>query len=314
MTLALIAMSHSPLLHTADPQPADDVRARVDEAFDRIHAFAAEFDPTLVVVFAPDHYNGFFHDLMPPFAVGLAASAVGDYGTEAGPLAVDEQQALAVVRHVQQADVDMVFSRRMEVDHGAVQPLETLVGGIGARPVVPVFVNGVAGPFVPMRRIRRMGQAVGEYLASLDERVLVVASGGLSHDPPVPQWDTAPEPVREFLTAGRHPSEEAREARQRRVIEGAAAFARGEATIRDLNPAWDRAFMADCASGEVERFDAYEAEAMTEQAGHSSHEVRTWVAAFSALAAAGPYGTEFDFYEPIPEYIAGFGVMAARTR
>ncbi|QGF23557.1 3-carboxyethylcatechol 2,3-dioxygenase [Raineyella fluvialis] len=313
MSLALIAMSHSPLLHTAELPPAPEVRARVDGAFEAIHAFAAEYDPTLVVVFAPDHYNGFFYDLMPPFCVGLAAEAIGDYGTEAGPLSVDEAYALAVVRHAQQADIDMTLSRRMEVDHGAVQPLETLFGGLDAKPVVPVFVNGVAAPFVPMRRIRAMGQAVGDYLASLDERVLVIASGGLSHDPPVPQWDTASAGVREGLIDGRHPSPEAREARQRRVIEGAAAFARGEAPIRDLNPDWDRAFMADCAAGDPARFDAYEAEQMTEDAGHSSHEVRTWVAAFSALAAAGAYETTLEYYEAIPEYIAGFGVMAART-
>ncbi|SDB80580.1 2,3-dihydroxyphenylpropionate 1,2-dioxygenase [Raineyella antarctica] len=314
MSLALVAMSHSPLLHTAELPPSDAVRARVDAAFAAIHDFARAYDPTLVVVFAPDHYNGVFYDMLPPFAVGLAATGIGDYGSTAGPLSVDEDHALAIVRHAQQADVDMTLSRRLEVDHGAVQPLETLFGGIDARPVVPVFVNGVAAPFVPMRRIRAMGQAVGDYLASLDERVLVIASGGLSHDPPVPQWDTAPEAVRAGLIDGRHPSAEAREARQRRVIEGAAAFARGEAAIRDLNPGWDRTFMADCASGDVARFDAYEADAMTEEAGHSSHEVRTWVAAFSALAAAGPYETTYEYYEPIPEYIAGFGVMAARTR
>ncbi|WOP19805.1 3-carboxyethylcatechol 2,3-dioxygenase [Raineyella sp. LH-20] len=314
MSLALIAMSHSPLLHTAELPPAPEVRARVDAAFDRIREVARAYDPTLVVVFAPDHYNGFFYDLMPPFCVGLSAAGIGDYDTAAGPLSVDEAHALAVVQHVQQADIDMALSRRMEVDHGAVQPLETLFGGLTARPVVPVFVNGVAGPFVPMRRIRAMGQAIGDYLSTLDERVLVIASGGLSHDPPVPQWDTASAPVQEGLIDGRHPTAEARAARQRRVIEGAAAFARGEASIRDLNPVWDRAFMADCASGEPSRFDAYEAEAMTADAGHSSHEVRAWVAAFSALAAAGPYETTYDYYEPIPEYIAGFGVMAARTR
>ena len=314
MSLALVAMSHSPLLHTAELPPADEVRARVDDAFDRIHAFAQEFDPTLVVVFAPDHYNGIFYDMLPPFCIGLAASAIGDYGTEAGPLSVDEEHALAIVRHLFESDIDATLSRRLEVDHGAVQPLETLFGGLTAKPVVPVFVNGVAGPFAPMRRIRAMGQSIGDYLASLDERVLVIASGGLSHDPPVPQWDTAPEPVRAGLIDGRHPTPEAREARQRRVIEGAAAFARGEASIRDLNPDWDRAFMADCAAGDPSRFDAYEAEQMTEDAGHSSHEVRTWVAAFSALAAAGPYETTFESYEAIPEYIAGFGVMAARTR
>jgi 2,3-dihydroxyphenylpropionate 1,2-dioxygenase len=34
----------------------------------------------------PDHYNGFFDELMPPFCLGTAASAVGDDGTPAGAL------------------------------------------------------------------------------------------------------------------------------------------------------------------------------------------------------------------------------------
>lgn len=36
-----------------------------------------------------------------------------------------------------------------------------------------------------------------------------------------------------------------------------------------------------------------------------------WLAAFSALAAAGPYEVDYSFYRPIREYIAGFGVMTA---
>lgn len=48
---------------------------------------------------------------------------------------------------------------------------------------------------------------------------------------------------------------------------------------------------------------------MAKDAGNSAHEVRTWLAAFSALQASGPY--ESSFYRPIPEFIAGFGVMTA---
>jgi 2,3-dihydroxyphenylpropionate 1,2-dioxygenase len=51
---------------------------------------------------------------------------------------------------------------------------------------------------------------------------------------------------------------------------------------------------------------------MAADAGNSAHEVRTWVAAFSALGAAGPYSVEYEYYRPIREYIAGFGVMTAR--
>ena len=31
------------------------------------------FDPDLVVVFGPDHFNGFFYELMPAFCIGTAA-------------------------------------------------------------------------------------------------------------------------------------------------------------------------------------------------------------------------------------------------
>lgn len=312
MSLALVTMSHSPLLDFAEP-PAE-VADAVDAAFDRARAFVRDYDPTLVVSFAPDHYNGFFHDLMPPFCVGYAASGVGDYGTAAGPLDVPGERAEELARWLAEHDLDVAVSRRMEVDHGAVQPLEILFGGIDTVPTVPVFVNGVAKPFVPMRRIRLLGEAIGAFLAGLhDERVLVIGSGGLSHDPPVPQWATADDAARAMLLDGRNPTAAARDLRQRRVIDTAKAFAAGTATIQDLNPAWDRALMAVLASGDLSPIDAMTPGRMAAEAGNSSHEVRTWVAAFAALGAVGPYDVTYSFYRPIKEYIAGFGVMTART-
>lgn len=312
MSIALVCMSHSPLLEFAEP-PAD-VSAAVDGAFAEARAFVEEFDPTLVVSFAPDHYNGFFHELMPPFCVGYEALAVGDYGSQAGPLDVPTAVAEDLAQAVIDREIDMAISRRMQIDHGAVQPLEILFGDIAARPVVPVFVNGVARPFTSMRRIRKMGQAVGEYLAGLgDERVLLIGSGGLSHDPPVPQWATATEAQRAMLLDGRNPTAAARDARQQRVIDTARAFAAGEADILDLNPAWDEAFMEVCASGRLEELDGWSPAQMAKDAGNSAHEVRTWLAAFSALRSAGEYTVAQRFYRPIPELIAGFGVMTART-
>lgn len=312
MSLALVAMSHSPLLEFADP-PADIV-AQVQDGFEQARRFARDFDPDVVVTFGPDHYNGFFYEIMPPFCVGFDAVGVGDYDTQEGPLDVPEEFAVALTEAVQADDVDIAVSRRMDLDHGAIQPLEILFGDIAARPVVPIFVNGVAKPFVPMRRVRAMGQAVGRFLAGRDERILLIASGGLSHDPPVPQWATADESARAMLLAGRNPTPEARAARQQRVIDTAKLFTRGEADILDLNPEWDRAFMDVCRSGDPTAFDAYEADDMARAAGNSAHEVRTWVAGFSALSAAGPYETTFEYYRPIKEYIAGFGVMTCLPR
>ncbi|MFF0813936.1 3-carboxyethylcatechol 2,3-dioxygenase [Rhodococcus sp. NPDC003318] len=313
MPQALLCMSHSPLLDHADPAP--EVRAAVDESFARARAFVHGFDPDLVVNFGPDHFNGFFYDLMPPFCLGYRAHGTGDYDSFAGDLDVPAAVAEDLAQFVIDRGIDLAISRRMEVDHGAVQPMEILYdGNVAARPVLPVFVNSVARPFVPVSRVRAFGQAVGEYFAGLDTRVLFIGSGGLSHDPPVPQFATATDAQREFLTAGRNPTPEARAARQANTIDTARRFAAGEADIMDLNPEWDRDFLDVCRSGRVEDFDAYTADDMDAAAGHSSHEVRTWVAAYSALRACGEYDVTYEFYEPIREYIAGFAVTTAVLR
>lgn len=311
MSLALICMSHSPLMAFNDPGRA--ARTELDDVFARAKAFVTDYEPTLVVSFGPDHFNGFFYDLMPPFAICYAGVGVGDYGTQEGPFTVPEDVAAGMAEYAQQAGIDMTISRGARLDHGAVQIPQLLLGGIDRYPTVPVFVNGVATPFVPMQRIRLMGAALGAYLEGLDERVLLIGSGGLSHDPPLPRWATGTDEQRSFLLEGRNPTPEARAAREQRVIDGGKAFAAGTATIRDLNPTWDTAFMDVCASGEVERFDAYTADRMSADAGNSSHEVRCWVAACAAMAAAGPYTVADRYYRAIPEWIAGFGYLAAHT-
>jgi 2,3-dihydroxyphenylpropionate 1,2-dioxygenase len=142
--------------------------------------------------------------------------------------------------------------------------------------------------------------------------VLFIASGGLSHDPPVPRLAEATPEQRAMLTGGgRNPTPEARAARQQRVIDTAHAFVKGEADIMDIAPEWDRELMQILASGALSPLDAWSPQWMEQVAGHSAHEVRTWIAAYSALGAAGHYTVQFSYYRPIPEYIAGFGITTA---
>lgn len=310
MPIELVALSHTPLLGKVPVE--QEVTAELDAVFDTLRSTVTRFSPDLVVLFAPDHYNGFFHDLMPPFCVGLAAESVGDFGSPTGSLPVPAELAENLATHVLGQGVDVAFSRAMQVDHGAVQPLEVLFGGIDVVPVIPVFVNGVAAPFAPMHRVRRLGETVGDFLATRPECVLLIASGGLSHDPPVPQWNTAPAEARASLLDNRNPTAEARARRESRVFATAQDFAAGTATIRDLNPDWDRKFLSRCAAGDLDALAAYDPAEMTREAGHSSHEVRTWVAAVSALAAAGgPFRATTEYYRAIREYIAGFSALAA---
>ncbi|WP_456299289.1 3-carboxyethylcatechol 2,3-dioxygenase [Mycolicibacterium baixiangningiae] len=302
-------MSHSPLLNL--PGPSRELLDDIDAALTGARDFVAEFDPELVVTFSPDHYNGFFYKVMPPFCVGTSAQGVGDYGTHAGPLDVPKNLADELAAAVLEADVDIAISASMDVDHGTVQPLQNLFGDPTTRPVIPVFINSVATPLGPLRRSRLLGAAIGGYLATLDKRVLVVGSGGLSHDPPVPTLATAPPAALERIVHGAPMSTEARMARQSAVIDAARAFAHGESTLQPLNPVWDRTFLEILDQGWLSDLDGWSNPFIAREGGNSAHEIRTWVAAFAALAASGEYRTAQRFYRDAPELIAGFGIRTA---
>jgi 2,3-dihydroxyphenylpropionate 1,2-dioxygenase len=302
-------MSHSPLLNL--PGPSQDLLDDIDSALRPARQFVEDFDPEIVVIFAPDHYNGFFYKLMPPFCIGTEAQGVGDYGTHKGPLDVPEAVAVGCAKAVLSAGVDIAISANMEVDHGTVQPLEKLFGSATARPVVPIFINSVATPLGPLHRCRTLGTAVGSYLATLGKRVLLVGSGGLSHDPPVPTLSTATPQVVERIVHGRPMTPEQRSARQTAVMDAAKSFAAGDSDLAPLNPEFDRQFLAIVDSGHLGDLDTWSNSFIANEGGNSAHEIRTWVAAFAALAAAGPYRTGAHYYRPAPELIAGFAVRTA---
>jgi 2,3-dihydroxyphenylpropionate 1,2-dioxygenase len=303
-------MSHSPLLNL--PGPSQDLLDDIDGALAEAREFVREYDPELVVIFSPDHYNGFFYKLMPPFCIGTAAVGVGDFGTQAGPLNVADDIATECAEAVWDAGVDVAISARMDVDHGTVQPLQTLFGDATSRPILPIFINSVATPLGPLKRARALGAAVGRFAAALDKRVLIVGSGGLSHDPPVPTLATAPPAALARIVHGEPMTPDQRQARQTAVIGFAQEFAEGRGTMHPLNPEWDHRLLDILDRGDLTAVDTWANEWIAQQAGNSAHEIRTWVAAFAALASQGPYETQVRYYRAAPELIAGFAVRTAR--
>ncbi|KQW64881.1 3-carboxyethylcatechol 2,3-dioxygenase [Variovorax sp. Root411] len=309
MTLALCALSHSPLFGINDPGP--ETINGVVAALDEMRDFVRDFDPEITVIFGPDHFNGVFYDMMPAFCIGSGAVSVGDWGTEPGPLPVDHTAARQLVRAVLEAGVDVAQSERLHVDHGVTQPLEFLFGKHYTQPIVPIFVNAVGLPLGPMQRVRMLGEAVGAELTSWGRRVLVIASGGLSHDPPVPRLEGASAEIAARLIDGRNPTLEARAQRQRRVVEAGKAHALGDSSFQKINPEFDAQVMDTLASGQLKDADAWTNEWIESSGGHSGHEIRAWLAAFAALSTSGAYRVTNRWYWPVDEWMTGFGMMTA---
>ena len=209
--------------------------------------------------------------------------------------------------------MDAAVSYCMQVDHGFAQPLELLLGGLERRPVIPVFINSVAVPLPGFQRTRLLGEAIGRYAGTLGKRVLFVGSGGLSHQPPVPELAKVDARMAErLLGSGRNLPADEREARQQRVIQAARRFVEDQHSLHPLNPVWDQQFLDALGDGRLAELDSLGNAELSALAGKSTHEVKTWVAAFAALSAFGPYQASDRYYRPIPEWIAGFGALAAR--
>jgi len=313
MSAMLVCAAHSPLMNylTPDPALAQPILNALGDLSQRVRAF----DPELVVVFGPDHFAGFFYDLMPPFCVGARAQAIGDFGiSKAGQsYGVPEDVARGLVSSLHAAGVDASLSYRMQADHGFAQSLEQVAGGVGRYPTIPIFINCAAPPLPPMARVRSLGEAVGRFLSTVERRLLVIGSGGLSHDPPIPDLHTAPPHVQEVLIGGYNPPPERMRTKIERNIETARSLEAGTGSAVALNPQWDKRLMDLLLAGDLDavaRLDMDEARGV---AGVGVHEVRTWLAAFAAFAAMGrpgPYEQTLRHYAPVPLWNAGFGVVA----
>jgi 2,3-dihydroxyphenylpropionate 1,2-dioxygenase len=307
VTLAVCCLSHSPLMGKNDP-PADITR-EVDEAIGQARRFVEEFDPELVVLFGPDHLNGFLYKVMPQFCVGTKATAIGDFGSPAGPLAVDATRALLCAEVIIDSGIDAAVSLDMTVDHAFAQPLSLVVGGLEAKPVIPIFINAAGPPRSGISRSRLLGRAVGEWAAGLGLRVLVVGSGGLSHDPPGASLPADSAATEHRLVFGI--TDAARVDREAKVVDVAREHARGDGPLLALAPPFDHSFMELLREGRLTDVDGWKDGWLSSNFGRAVHEIRTWVAAFSALDAAGSYRVEQQFYRPVPDWIVGFGLMTA---
>lgn len=296
-------------MYHADPGAA--VRQAVDEGYERLGRWLRAFEPELIIEFGPDHFNGFFYDLMPSFCIGVRATGAGDWGLPTNPFDVPEATARALHAALVGQGIEAAVSWRMQTDHGITQLVHRLTGKLDAVPLVPIFVNCAAPPQPSFRRTRQLGAAVGRFADSLGKRVMLMASGGLSHDPPVPILEGASAEVSEFMIAGRHPTPASRAAREERVKQAGTLFAAGSPDFVPLNPDWDKEFLRLIEQQDLAAMDGYDQQDISAIGGRGGHEIRAWVAGVSALAAVGPYRAQVDLYRPIPEWIAGFGMLRA---
>jgi 2,3-dihydroxyphenylpropionate 1,2-dioxygenase len=309
---AFLGMSHTPLLGL-NPI-SSELEKDLHGAIARVREQVARFDPELVVLIGPDHYNGFFNELMPPFCIGSQATSVGDFLTPPGSLNVDESAAVALAKRLMDDEFDIALSRRMQVDHGFAQALQFIWDGLETPPVIPIFLNAVAQPGIArLRRCRQLGEAIGRFLDKEPRRTLLIGSGGLSHEPPVPTLAHPDPAMRERITVKREPTRAERDVKTQRVMAAGMAFANGTTDMKPLNPEWDARWMDALEFGELDSLTQLREESIEQDAGLSAHESKTWLVARAALPTNHRLPCTLRYYQAIPELIAGYGVLFMHT-
>jgi 2,3-dihydroxyphenylpropionate 1,2-dioxygenase len=317
MSAELICMSHGGLMNVDElltPEELGAVNAEIGHA--RIAAKNAA--PDLVIKFGNDHNSGLSLRLMPPFMVGLRARTLGDFNTSCDQILIDEANGRALVRFLHQSGIDVATSYDALFDHGIAMALDKLFGGVGTVPVIPFFTNCGGDLRPPLHRSLALGAAIGTFFRTTlpDLKVLFVGSGGLSHDPPLPEYEKSSPEVQQRMIDGVEWTEAKLLDRTRWVTESGREHGRGEGSLRPLNPEWDQLMLDYFASGDLESIAAQDDSRVIELGGRGASEIRNWLAAFAALRAygGGSYQINHQYYRPLPSWIVGFATVQAATR
>jgi protocatechuate 4,5-dioxygenase beta chain len=156
-------------------------------AFGPAREWLARMKPDAVVVVYNDHGLQFFLDKMPTFAVGAAdeyRNADEGWGLPMlPPFRGDSALSWHLIESLVADEFDIASCQEVLVDHAFTVPLQLLWPSGCTLPTVPVLVNTVQSPLPSPARCLKFGRALGRAIASwpADARVLVVGTGGLSH-------------------------------------------------------------------------------------------------------------------------------------
>jgi len=156
-------------------------------AFGRAREWLEEVKPDIAVVVYNDHGLQFFLDKMPTFAVGAAdeyRNADEGWGLPTMP---PYRGSAAFSWHLIESlvadEFDVTSCQEVLVDHAFTVPMQLLWPSGCPVATVPVLVNTVQHPLPSPARCLKFGRALGRAITAWPggERVLVVGTGGLSH-------------------------------------------------------------------------------------------------------------------------------------
>lgn len=186
------AMSHAPgVTGWADKAEASE-RERFASGCSELSRRLYASRPDVLIAIGNDHMLNFFFDMAPDYCVGVAARHDGpawffkdwlnvpDYSVQGRP-----DVAGTIIHQGALLGVKFCFSSRLFMDDNFSVPLTLLTPKMDI-PFVPIHMNCIIPPQPTNEHCVRVGQTLRRIIEEhrpAEERVALLATGGLSHDP-----------------------------------------------------------------------------------------------------------------------------------
>ena len=249
--------------------------APIREAHRQVRERLAAAKPDAVLLIGDDQEENFNVDNMPQLLIYTGGDYVAQDWDRKNEARIANHPAIAraLVEGCLEEGFDVSWSNAFRDDkllsHAHVEPILYLVRESGV-PVVPVFVNAVHPPAPSAARCYAFGQALRRVIDRdlADRRIVLCASGGLSHFSPSHPW-------------GHHI---------------------GPRYVGDISVDFDRRLVQWMRAGQGGNLARLASKDLIE---HGEGELRQWIVMLGALGEAKP---EFLVYEPLFRSIMGMGV------
>ena len=217
-------LEHWPLIHRVltkgVPQPAEIEKEtpevlqsyieRINHGFNVLNEQIDAFRPDVLLVVGDDQGEVFTEANMPAFCLFTCAEVHGslNIGLIGEPeeenhvtLGCHSDLALHLLEKLNRQGFDVSESKELKplgrpergIGHAFTRPVVKVTPGLNV-PIIPFHVNAYFPPMPSARTCYELGRSIARVLKDRPEKVAIMASGGLSHDPRGPRagWIDTP--------------------------------------------------------------------------------------------------------------------------
>jgi aromatic ring-opening dioxygenase catalytic subunit (LigB family) len=194
--VAAMAMTHSPGLTGWFTRASEEYQRLALQATAEMRRRLEAARPDVIVMFSNDHLLNWPINNVPEYTVGIAEEHVGPadwfdewLGMEKYRVPGHASLARFIVNEAGRRQLALAWLREMEFDDGISVPTHYLNPDARFR-LVPITMNCTVPPIPTPARAYEVGRTLREALRAYPgpERIAVVATGGLSHEPGGPRY------------------------------------------------------------------------------------------------------------------------------